>query len=230
MIKPSDRKRKLSLRILAVLGILIFYLLVTGFVLVAISKNGRYLSVSESAQFPGGFLLQSLFVSAVPILLLAVCAACMKKDFAGLLYLRIRGKTQILGTVGLAAILSGMTVLGFVVNQSWATALLGLHFYLVVVAFPEELIWRGVCAHLLREESRVCRFLVPNLCFALGHIFNLGFPALRIELLPSFFLVTVPVFTVLGCLFQYLKEKTGTLWIPVLLHAIIDYRFVFQTL
>lgn len=230
MIKSSERKRKRFLHILAVFVILVFYLLVTGLAIFLISKNGPYLSVSESAQFPGTFLLQNLAVSAAPILLLAACAVCMKNDFADFLYLRIRGKTQILGTVGLSAILSGMTVLGYVVNQSWATALLGLHFYLVVVAFPEELIWRGVCAHLLREESRTLRFLVPNICFAWSHIFNLGFPELRTELLPTFLIVTVPTFTAIGCLFQYLKEKTGTLWIPVLLHAIIDYRFVFQTL
>ena len=230
MIKLSDNNWKQSVRILSVFGILMFYLLVTGYVLFTISKNGRYLSVSESAQFPGAFLLQSLAVSTVPILFLAVCALCMKKDFAGFLSLYIRGRTQMLGTIGLAVILLIMTVFGYVVNQNWTVALSGLYFYLAAVAFPEEFIWRGVCAHLLREESRIRRFLIPNLCFALSHIFNLGFPALRTELLPSFFLVTVPVFTVLGCLFQYLKEKTGTLWIPILLHAIIDYRFVYQTL
>lgn len=29
-----------------------------------------------------------------------------------------------------------------------------------------------------------------------------------------------------GCIFQYLKEKSGTIWIPVLVHAILDYMVV----
>ncbi len=32
--------------------------------------------------------------------------------------------------------------------------------------------------------------------------------------------------TVSGCLFQLLKEKSGTLWLPVLLHAFLDYSVV----
>lgn len=47
---------------LAVFGILVFYLFVTGLAIFLISKNGPYLSVSESAQFPGAFLLQNLAV------------------------------------------------------------------------------------------------------------------------------------------------------------------------
>jgi len=31
----------------------------------------------------------------------------------------------------------------------------------------------------------------------------------------------------MGCLFQYLKEKSGSLWIPVLVHAVLDYTAVF---
>lgn len=31
---------------------------------------------------------------------------------------------------------------------------------------------------------------------------------------------------VMGCLFQYLKEKSGTIWVPVLVHAILDFSVV----
>lgn len=31
---------------------------------------------------------------------------------------------------------------------------------------------------------------------------------------------------VMGCLFQYLKEKSGTIWVPVQVHAILDFSVV----
>ena len=30
-----------------------------------------------------------------------------------------------------------------------------------------------------------------------------------------------------GCVFQFLKEKTGTLRVPILIHAALDFRNVF---
>ena len=32
----------------------------------------------------------------------------------------------------------------------------------------------------------------------------------------------------MGCVFQLLKEKSGTIWIPILLHALMDFSYVLK--
>ncbi|MDO4554514.1 MAG: CPBP family intramembrane metalloprotease [Lachnospiraceae bacterium] len=68
------------------------------------------------------------------------------------------------------------------------------------------------------------RYLIPNLLFAFTHIFSYThFDVVTLHVLFEFAISQMLGLILAGCAFQFLKEKTGTLWIPVLLHALFDY-------
>ena len=97
----------------------------------------------------------------------------------------------------------------------------------VFIAMEEELLVRGICVYLLKDENNYIRYLVPNILFAAMHLFsytNWG----KITLVYVFSFITSQMLGLIltGCIFQYLKEKSGTIWIPVLVHAILDYMVV----
>lgn len=52
------------------------------------------------------------------------------------------------------------------------TILYNLLYYTVFIALEEELLVRGVCVYLLKDENNYIRYLVPNILFAVMHLFS----------------------------------------------------------
>lgn len=90
-----------------------------------------------------------------------------------------------------------------------------------------EFLIRGICVYWLKDENNYIRYLVPNILFAAMHLFSYASWG---EITPvyvfSFITSQMLGLILTGCIFQYLKEKSGTIWIPVLVHAILDYMVV----
>ena len=102
-----------------------------------------------------------------------------------------------------------------------------LLYYTVFIALEEEFLIRGICVYWLKDENNYIRYLVPNILFAAMHLFSYASWG---EITPvyvfSFITSQMLGLILTGCIFQYLKEKSGTIWIPVLVHAILDYMVV----
>ena len=99
----------------------------------------------------------------------------------------------------------------------------------MVVAFGEEFVIRDACTFILRGASWPLRYLLPNFFFALLHIFNYaGWGEISGSVLLSFLFNGVMGYVVGGCLLQLLKEKSGSIWLPVLLHCLMDYSIVLK--
>lgn len=176
-----------------------------------------------------GILLQNLMLSIVPILIFAVFLLALKKDFWEEMYLRIKGKWQWLGIFVLIVCLSGILVYHLTTREDKITAVFLLFYYVVIIAFSEEFLCRGACVYLLKNEKTLIRFLVPNLLFAAMHIFNYsGWGAMSGEYIVNFIRSDLPVIFCVGCINQALKVKTGTLWIPILLHAAWDFALAYK--
>ena len=159
-----------------------------------------------------------------PIALFIGSALWLKKDFSKAMYLSVRGEKRFIWLYILSSALVVMTILGIAAQRDPVTVLYALLYYLMFVAFAEEFIFRGVCAYLLREHSQTTRFLLPSVLFAMTHIFAYNdFSALTGENILSFILSDLLGLVAAGCVFQFLKERTGTLWVPVLLHAVCDF-------
>ena len=174
-----------------------------------------------------GIFVQNLIVEAVPILLFFLFLFRLGKNFQTEMYLKITGKMQKC-TVGiLGGILLALALWCLVTKADKVTVLYNLLYYTVFIAFAEEFVVRGICVYLVRGEEPYIRYLEPNLLFAVMHLFSYAnWGAITVPYVISFVSSELLGLLTMGCIFQFLKEKSGTLWTAVLVHAILDYSVV----
>ena len=226
----KTKRKSLPLRIIAVCTICALDLLCgVGYLYYVNMRGGTLFYAIHASDNICGTLRQGLIVAACPFLLFLISLSVLKKDFGGEMYLHIRGKRQALTIVLLISVLAIMTVAGLIFKDDKVTILYNLFYYLVLIAFTEEFVVRGLCVYLLKDFSWKVRYLIPNVVFGIMHIFaysNYRYlsPNYIIHFLGSNLLGLLAA----GCLFQFLKEKSGTLWVPILIHAICDYSVIFS--
>jgi membrane protease YdiL (CAAX protease family) len=88
----------------------------------------------------------------------------------------------------------------------------------IFIGFSEESLFRGVILTTLRRYGTILSVLFSSLLFSLVHITNLmaGFSW-------NYILVQLYVAFSLGVLFAALRIRTGTIWLVILLHSLIDF-------
>ena len=190
--------------------------------------DGTVISVRNASTDLPGIFLQNLILFIVPLILFVAMLFILRKDFADEMYLRVTGKKQAVILLILGGILLLLTVFCMVTKEDKISVLYSMVYYLVFIAFAEEFVVRDVCVYLLRNERKVIQYVVPNLIFAFMHVFAYaGWGSVTVTDMAHF--VTSDLFGLIavGCLFQFLKEKSNTIWIPVLVHAIMDDLAVF---
>ncbi len=175
------------------------------------------------------FLLQCLLEFVFPAVLLILFALVLKRDYLSSLYMTLKGKWQRITSAVLIAAILGLTVYGLAAKTDRVSILLSLFYYLVIVAFAEEFVIRDACTYFLRNASWPLRYLLPNIFFALPHLFNYaGWGEISGGMLLSFLLNGVLGYAAFGCLLQFFKEKSGSIWLPVLLHCLMDYSVILK--
>ena len=192
-------------------------------------EAGTMISVRDASSAFGTALLQQLILAAAPILLLVIVWAVLKDRFAAKMALKLSGKKQWAIVLVLIGVLLCETIVALILKGDPGTVLYSLLYYTVFIAFTEEFVIRGVCVGLLKEEKVWLRYLWPNCLFAAMHFFayaNWG--ELTASYALRFFTGSFLGLVAAGCLFQLLKEKTGTLWVPILVHAAMDFGNVFS--
>lgn len=193
-------------------------------------RKGRLLSAAQTAaENVGAMLLQHLALS-LPFLLIAAAAfLLLQGDFGSAMGLTAgekRGRIAIDVFGGgycvmlIAALLVGRTTLIAAAYQ-WG-------YYLVFVAFTEEFIFRAVLPLLLERSSlpEWCVWVVPGVLFGMMHtLIPVVKGGVTVEVLLSL-LSTVTGYTAGSCAFYGLRRWSGTLWLPVLIHAAMDFSGV----
>lgn len=226
----ESRRKSLPLRIIAICAISALDLLCgPGYLYFVNMRGGTLFSASRAQDDILGTLGQGLIVTACPFLLFLIALFVLKKDFWEEMYLCIRGKKQTVTIALLISVLVIMTAVGLIINEDKVTILYDLFYYLVLVAFTEEFVVRGLCVYLLKDFSWKLRYLIPNAAFGIMHIFSYAdYGNLTPEYVIRFLTSNLLGLLVVGCLLQLLKEKSGTLWVPILIHAICDYTSIFS--
>lgn len=220
----ENRKTGLIPRIIIILLICTADIVWAAWILYALKRNGAVISVRAASDNILGIFMQNLVVSAVPILLFIICVAIFKRQFLTRMYFKIYDKKQKLAVALLAAVLFFLTLYCLITKTDKLTVLYNLLYYTVFVALTEEFVVRDVCTYLLRDEKNAVRYLIPNVLFAAMHIFSYAqWGEITLYYVISFVTSQMLGLIAMGCVFQYLKEKTGTLWVPVLVHAILDF-------
>ena len=228
LLDKASSKGKFALKILAVFLICAADMLFAAWVIYAEKQKGTLLSVRAASSHMPQLFAQNLLTSAVPAFLVFLALVFCKKRFVQAMQLTVpKGKTRKIAVLLLFLLLI-VTAAALIVKPDKITVLYNLFYYTVFIAFCEEFVVRGVCVGLLRDEPAAVRYLVPNILFAAMHVFAYAdFGAITASYLVRFVCSQMAGLVAMGCLFQYLKEKSGSLWIPVLVHAVLDYTAVF---
>jgi membrane protease YdiL (CAAX protease family) len=103
----------------------------------------------------------------------------------------------------------------------WKVLIEGIIYY-IGVAIVEELYVRGLLLNLIeklcykKKKNTIVSIILSSVIFGLGHIFGvLGQPILII--------ITKVVWTIaMGLYFGAIYKKTNNLWLPIIVHFIID--------
>ena len=226
--KPSH-KLPLFARLLVILLITVLHVASSIPLIYRWKESGTLIpSTAASTNIPGIFV-QNLITSAFTILLFIIFLVILKTRFADEMYLKIKGKISLVVVVTLVAILLGFMIFCLITKHDKITVLYNLFYYAFFIAFFEEFIFRDVFPFLLKEEKTVLRYLVPAIMFGLIHIFNnSGWQSITAYQVIKFITSQMLGYIAFSCLVQFLKEKSGTIWIPVLVHTIMDYSGILK--
>ena len=142
-----------------------------------------------------------------------------------------RGKKAVLSVVA-AGYLDALFLALLVVKSDPLAICYQWGYYLLLIAFWEELIFRGLLP-LLVEKGGVPTWVVwvlPGVLFACMHtlmpIVKNGFAA---ESFVLYLLSVLGGYTVGHCGFYALRKWSRTLWLPILVHGLLDFSSVFIT-
>lgn len=224
-----EDKNALSLpaRIIIIFFICTADILTAAYCIYTWKQNGTVISVRNASDNIPEIFRQSLAVSMAAILVILIFFIILRKNFVSEMYLKISEKKQKITVLILTAILLAVTVFCLITKADKITILYNLLYYTVFIALEEELLVRGVCVYLLKDESNYIRYLVPNILFAAMHLFSYAnWGKITSVYVFSFITSQMLGLVLTGCIFQYMKEKSGTIWITVLVHAILDYMVV----
>lgn len=117
-----------------------------------------------------------------------------------------------------------MILLFFLHNDFTIKGFYQFFFYLVFVAFAEEFIYRGFIYNILKGNSKALAIIISGIFWGITHAV---LPSIIYDRDMVQFLLSmqnqIGFGIVVGWYFIYLLEKSKTLWIPILIHAILDY-------
>lgn len=101
-------------------------------------------------------------------------------------------------------------------------------FYIVVVSFGEEFLYRGFVYNRLKVKSEVMAIILSGALWGIAHAILPSIQSNK-DIIQMLFAMRNEVFggILSGWYFIYLQEKSKTLWYPVLIHAILDYSVSF---
>lgn len=196
-------------------------------------RKGLLLSAAEASPENVGTLVCQHLISNLPILLAALVLALIyhKKFFkiSDLMLHTKRGKifAILAGAVYLLVLPAGF-LWGkgscFAIGYQWI-------YYLIFVALMEELVYRSWLPHLIQKSGlpEWCVWVIPGVLFGCAHtlipIIKEGFgPSILLTLISS-----ATGYLAGACAFYALRCWSGSLWLPVLLHAALDFSGVFAS-
>ena len=186
-------------------------------------KKGLLISIHEISSFNVGTKFLCDFISSLlPVIVLLLIAIVQKKP------LKEAGIT--LKSPILIAILFSVYLVMFFGNGDFTIR--GIYesfFYLLIVAFPEEFIFRGYLFTAVdREAGFWAGAVISGILFGIPHAFMPsilnGDPPW--EFILSMMSELLGQGILAGGIFALLYKKSKTLFVPVLIHAILDYSGV----
>ena len=128
------------------------------------------------------------------------------------------------GTV-IKVLLIILIIFFFLHNDYSISGVYKFFFYLIFVSFGEEFIFRGYIYNSLKGKSKVKAVLISGILWGAAH--GILPTVLNHSSIIKNMINEIGGGITTGLFFIYLQEKSGTLWVPVLIHALLDYSYLF---
>lgn len=200
-----------------------FYLVCAFFYVTYEYQQGLLISINKiTFQNIGIKVLNDFVSSLLPVIVLLIITSIEKKQLKDL---GITAKEPLL----VAILFLVYLVMFFVNNDFTMKGYYTAFFYLIIVAFSEEFIFRGyLFTSIERESGFWVAVLISGIPFGAAHSL---IPAVLQSFTPLEFTASI-LSNILGqgivgsLLFGFLYKKSNTLFVPVLIHAILDYSGV----
>lgn len=189
-----------------------------------LNENGGILSISKAAQDLPGIITQSLIVNVPILVMMFLTFVILRKKAVDYLVLGLEKKSAKMIVLLLVTVYVLSLMRQLVVYDDEATIVFKWIYYLVFVAFCEELEYRALMPAILKNRvHKYVGWLLPNILFACAHlllptVLGKGFTELLGILCSS-----ITGYVLGGVFFEWCKRKTGSLWVGVLIHAIMDF-------
>ena len=127
----------------------------------------------------------------------------------------------------LAIILVVIYILFFILHKDYTiNGIYRAFFYLFIVAFPEEIIYRGYLYNFLKKYNRISAIIISGILFGIMHSI---LPSIISE--TSISIMVKDMFNHAGggvlssFIFILYLEKSDSIFIPILIHALLDYSY-----
>ncbi|MBQ9142072.1 MAG: CPBP family intramembrane metalloprotease [Lachnospiraceae bacterium] len=189
-----------------------------------LNENGGILSISKAGQDLPGIITQSLIVNVPILVMLLLSFVILRKKAVDYLALGLEKKSAKIIVLVLVIVCVLSLTRQLVVYDDRVTIVFKWIYYLVFVAFCEELEYRALMPAILKGRvHKYVEWILPNILFACAHLLlpmiqGKSFAEL-LEILGS----SILGYVLMGVFWEWCKRKTGSLWVGVLIHAIMDF-------
>ncbi|MCR5480294.1 MAG: CPBP family intramembrane metalloprotease [Ruminococcus sp.] len=192
-------------------------------------NTGELRSLNTASSDITHIFTQHLTVSAISIAVFLISIITLRSSFVKKMRMSVKGKRQCILMFVCLAVWVVISIYAMLTKHDKLTVGYSLFYYLIFIAFFEEFIFRDVLPELIRNERTILRYLLPNILFGAVHIFSYaGWGTISFSFVLRFLISQMWYYIGFGCLMQLIKEKSGTIWIPVLIHAVWDSLYILK--
>lgn len=185
--------------------------------------KGDLINLSNSSKYLSQILIQHLVVNSPMIIILFVYLLKYKSKALEKFSLNIKNKSTKIILICLFIVYLASLIRQIMIYKDYTTIVFKWFYYFFIVAFIEEFEFRAFIPYFLDGCNKYIQLILPNVLFAFAHsmlLFVFGKPIIEIIGASLYNLIG---YTIVGIFFELAKRKSGSLWVPVFIHSILDF-------
>lgn len=212
------------IRILSVIAIYFLTFFTAYLYFKYLHENRGILSISKAGQDLPGITMQSLIVNVPILVMLLLTFVILRKKAIGYLTLGLEKKSAKIIVLVLVTVYVLSLTRQLVVYDDKVTIVFKWIYYLVFVAFCEELEYRALMPAILKGRvHKYVEWILPNILFACAHLLLPMIQGKSFAEMLGILGSSTLGYVLMGVFWEWCKRKTGSLWVGVLIHAIMDF-------
>ena len=195
-------------------------------------QDGKLVSAAKVTAGTLSTAIWQHFVVNLPIILFAFIALVVwgRRTIVAEIGFTVGNRKKLLLPGGVVIYLLALVVALRFTNGALVTICYQWFYYLVFISFMEELTFRGLFPFLI-EKSKLpdwTVWVVPGVLFASMHtLLPVIYNGFSFGVFVANLLSLLVGNTIAHCGFYALRRWSGTIWLPILVHGLLDFLSVF---